>query len=56
MYSYNQVIQEKNYLSIMARQGEEIMAQYTFVDHWYIKAPREEVFRYIADARTYPQW
>lgn len=32
------------------------MAQYTFVDHWYIKAPREEVFRYIADARTYPQW
>lgn len=32
------------------------MAQYTFVDHWYIKAPREEVFRYVADARTYPQW
>jgi len=32
------------------------MAQYKFVDHWYIKAPREEVFRYIADARTYPQW
>lgn len=32
------------------------MAQYKFVDHWYIKAPREEVFRYVADARTYPQW
>nr|AGC72804.1 hypothetical protein [uncultured bacterium A1Q1_fos_485] len=32
------------------------MAQYKFVDHWYIKAPREEVFRYIADARTYPKW
>lgn len=32
------------------------MAQYKFVDHWYIKAPREEVFRHIADARTYPQW
>lgn len=32
------------------------MAQYKFVDHWYIRAPREEVFRYVADARTYPQW
>ncbi|MFN8440663.1 MAG: SRPBCC family protein [Caldilineaceae bacterium] len=32
------------------------MAQYKFVDHWYINAPREEVFRFIADARTYPQW
>lgn len=32
------------------------MAQYKFIDHWYIKAPREEVFRYVADASTYPQW
>jgi hypothetical protein len=32
------------------------MAQYTFVDHWYIQAPMEEVFHHIADARTYPQW
>lgn len=32
------------------------MAQYKFIDHWYIKAPRAEVFRYVADARTYPQW
>jgi uncharacterized protein YndB with AHSA1/START domain len=32
------------------------MAQYKFVDHWYIKAPREEVFRYVADASSYPQW
>ncbi len=36
--------------------SEGNMAQYQFIDHWYIKAPREEVFRYIADARTYPQW
>ncbi|MEZ4863666.1 MAG: SRPBCC family protein [Caldilineaceae bacterium] len=32
------------------------MAHYRFVDHWHIKAPRDEVFRYVADARTYPQW
>jgi hypothetical protein len=32
------------------------MALYKFVDHWYIKAPIDQVFHYIADARTYPQW
>lgn len=32
------------------------MAKYKFIDHWYIKAPQAEVFRYISDARTYPQW
>ncbi len=32
------------------------MASYTFVDHWYIQAPVEEVFRRVADAVTYPTW
>jgi len=30
--------------------------KYTFVDHWYIKAPIDRVFRHIADTRTYPHW
>lgn len=30
--------------------------EYTFIDHWYIKAPVAEVFAHIADPRTYPQW
>jgi Polyketide cyclase / dehydrase and lipid transport len=30
--------------------------KYTFVDHWYIKAPMDQVFRHIADTRTYPHW
>ncbi len=32
------------------------MARYTFVDHWSIKAPIEQVFQYIADPATYPAW
>ena len=30
--------------------------EYTFIDHWYINAPIDEVFAHIADPRTYPQW
>jgi hypothetical protein len=32
------------------------MAEYKFVDHWYIKAPIDVVYQHIADPRTYPQW
>lgn len=32
------------------------MARYTFVDHWTIKAPIEQVFQHIADPATYPAW
>jgi uncharacterized protein YndB with AHSA1/START domain len=32
------------------------MARYKFIDHWNIQAPIEQVFRYVADPRTYPQW
>ena len=30
--------------------------EYAFVDEWDVAAPREAVFRAIADARTYPVW
>ncbi len=30
------------------------MARYTFVDHWLIKSPIEQVFQHIADPATYP--
>lgn len=30
--------------------------RYTFIDHWYIQAPIEQVFDHVADPRTYPQW
>jgi hypothetical protein len=33
-----------------------IMAEYSFVDHWFIAAPIEAVYRTIADPRTFPQW
>lgn len=32
------------------------MKEYRFVDHWMIKAPIDEVYRYIADPRTYAEW
>jgi len=32
------------------------MARYTFVDHWLIKSPIEQVFQHIADPATYPAW
>ena len=32
------------------------MAEYTFVDHWFVVAPIETVYRTVADPRTYPQW
>lgn len=32
------------------------MARYQFVDHWTVKAPIDDVYRYIADVQTYPQW
>jgi uncharacterized protein YndB with AHSA1/START domain len=32
------------------------MAHYEFVDHWYIKAPIDVVYRHVSDASTYPQW
>ena len=32
------------------------MAEYKFVDHWMIRAPIDQVYRTIADPRTYPQW
>jgi len=32
------------------------MARYKFIDRWTIQAPIDQVFRYISDARTYPQW
>jgi uncharacterized protein YndB with AHSA1/START domain len=32
------------------------MACYKFVDHWYIKAPIDEVYNHISNPRTYPQW
>ena len=31
------------------------MAEYTFVDHWFVAAPVETVYRIVADPRTYPQ-
>jgi uncharacterized protein YndB with AHSA1/START domain len=30
--------------------------EYVFVDEWEVEAPQEEVFRALADARTYPDW
>jgi uncharacterized protein YndB with AHSA1/START domain/quercetin dioxygenase-like cupin family protein len=30
--------------------------EYVFVDEWDVEAPRESVFRAIADARSYPRW
>jgi uncharacterized protein YndB with AHSA1/START domain len=36
---------------------EEAMArEYVFVDEWDVRAPIEEVFEALADARTYPAW
>ncbi|MBP6789826.1 MAG: SRPBCC family protein [Candidatus Promineofilum sp.] len=32
------------------------MSEYSFVDHWFIAAPIETVYRTIADPRTFPQW
>lgn len=32
------------------------MAEYTFVDHWHIRAPIEAVYRHVSDPRTYGQW
>lgn len=32
------------------------MAKYEFVDDWYVRAPIAEVFRHIADPRTFPRW
>jgi uncharacterized protein YndB with AHSA1/START domain len=32
------------------------MARYKFVDHWYVKAPIDVVYKYISDVSTYPQW
>lgn len=30
--------------------------EYVFIDEWDVRAPREAVFRALADARTYPEW
>ncbi len=30
--------------------------EYVFVDEWDVRAPIEEVFEAVADARTYPAW
>lgn len=32
------------------------MSHYQFIDHWYINAPIEQVFRHVADASSYPRW
>ncbi len=32
------------------------MAEYVFLDEWYVDAPIEPVFDALADARTYPEW
>jgi uncharacterized protein YndB with AHSA1/START domain len=32
------------------------VAKYKFVDPWVIQAPIEEVYRHIADPRTFAQW
>lgn len=32
------------------------MARYTFVDRWTVKAPIEQVYDAISDARTCPTW
>ena len=31
-------------------------SEYVFVDEWDVRAPIEEVFEALADARTYPSW
>jgi uncharacterized protein YndB with AHSA1/START domain len=31
-------------------------AEYVFVDEWDVRAPIEEVYEALADARTYPSW
>ncbi|HZO79327.1 MAG TPA: SRPBCC family protein [Solirubrobacteraceae bacterium] len=30
--------------------------EYVFIDEWDVRAPQEEVFVALADARTYPRW
>jgi hypothetical protein len=32
------------------------MKEYQFVDLWTIKAPLDEVYRHVADPRTYAEW
>ncbi len=32
------------------------MAKYRFVDHWEIRAPIEQVYRYVSDPATYSEW
>jgi hypothetical protein len=32
------------------------MARYTFVDRWTVRAPIQQVYETISDARTYPSW
>jgi uncharacterized protein YndB with AHSA1/START domain len=31
-------------------------SEYVFIDEWDVDAPREAVFRALADASTYPDW
>jgi uncharacterized protein YndB with AHSA1/START domain len=33
-----------------------VAGEYVFVDEWDVRAPVEEVFDALADARTYPVW
>jgi hypothetical protein len=33
-----------------------VTGEYVFVDEWDVRAPVEEVFEALADARTYPAW
>jgi uncharacterized protein YndB with AHSA1/START domain len=33
-----------------------VAPEYVFVDEWDVDAPREAVFRALADASTYPEW
>jgi uncharacterized protein YndB with AHSA1/START domain len=33
-----------------------VARKYVFIDEWDVRAPVEEVFDALADARTYPAW
>jgi hypothetical protein len=35
---------------------DQAMKEYRFVDHWTVRAPIDEVYRHVADPRTYARW